>query len=174
MIKMTQRLKNLSLIAATTEDGGIGANNSLPWACPEDMKWFVKCTTGKNVVMGYKTLESLDFRPLPKRNNYLIKGRNSENFKGILEYDYPCMLQIIKSKQDEEFVIIGGAKTYELFMPHVSKAYITTIDNKCVFPDAEIDTYMPPLPEAFGLQGVLEAHNNSCIVRCYTELTEKR
>lgn len=163
---MNQRIKNLSMIVASTIDGGIGANNDLPWKCREDMMWFKSFTTGKRVVMGYRTLESLRFKPLPNRKNYVIKSRTPTSVEGVAEYDMPCMLQIMDSLPDEQFVIIGGAKTYEAFMPYVSKAYVTTIYDKCVTDGVVMDTFMPELPKEFRLQGVPQAHD-TCVVKCY-------
>jgi dihydrofolate reductase len=161
------RLANLTMIVAQTEDGGIGSDNSLPWKCKEDMKFFKRFTTGKNVVMGYNTLASLDFKPLPNRKNFMLKGRGDNIHNGVFINDMPCMLQIIKTKSDEKFVIIGGTKTYEAFMPYISKAYITTIKDVCVNEGVKIDTYMPAIPEKHALQGVIHG-DNTCTVRCYT------
>lgn len=163
------RLKNLSMIAAQTEDGGIGSENGLPWKCKEDMKFFKRFTTGKSVVMGYNTLASMRFKPLPNRTNYMIKGRGDEEYQGVSVQEMSCMIQLIKSNPEKDFVIIGGARTYNSFMPYVSKAYITTINDVCVSEGAKIDTYMPEISDEFYLQGVLHG-DDTCIIRCYTYL----
>lgn len=49
----------ISLIAAVSKNGVIGENNSLIWKIPEDMKRFRQLTTGKPVIMGRKTFESI-------------------------------------------------------------------------------------------------------------------
>ena len=54
----------LSLIVATTKNNVIGKDNQMPWHLPADLAWFRKNTTGKPVIMGRKTFESIG-RPLP-------------------------------------------------------------------------------------------------------------
>lgn len=49
----------------------IGQGNKIPWYLPEDFKWFKKMTSGKIVVMGRKTFESLK-GPLPNRRNLIL------------------------------------------------------------------------------------------------------
>ena len=49
----------ISLIVAMDYNGLIGKGNGLPWHIPADMKHFKKITTGKTVVMGEKTYESI-------------------------------------------------------------------------------------------------------------------
>ena len=61
----------LSLIVATTKNNVIGKDNQMPWHLPADLAWFRKNTTGKPVIMGRKTFESIG-RPLPKRTNIVL------------------------------------------------------------------------------------------------------
>ena len=65
----------ISLVAAVAKNGVIGKENALPWYLPEDLKRFKALTTGKTVLMGRKTFESIIARigkPLPKRTNIVI------------------------------------------------------------------------------------------------------
>ncbi len=161
---MTQILENLSLIAATTQDGGIGSENRLPWKCPEDMKFFKEFTTGKSVIMGHNTFESIGSRALPNRDNYVVT-RHANSTHGSLRFmNFDSILELVKLHSDKEFIVIGGEKTYAAFMKHISKAYITTIKDSCVYKDMEIDTFLPSLSESFFLQGVLRSHD-TCVIR---------
>lgn len=63
-----------SLIVAIGKNNGIGKNNQLLWHIPEDLKNFKKITTGKTVIMGRNTYESIG-RPLPNRVN-IVLSRN--------------------------------------------------------------------------------------------------
>jgi dihydrofolate reductase len=47
------------VIAAVAKNGAIGKGNQLPWRSKEDLQIFKRMTTGKIVVMGRKTAESL-------------------------------------------------------------------------------------------------------------------
>ena len=63
----------ISLIAALASNRVIGSGNQLPWRLPEDLRRFRELTTGKPVIMGRKTYESLG-RPLPGRLNIVLSG----------------------------------------------------------------------------------------------------
>ena len=63
----------MKLIVACDPKGGIGYNNKLPWSNIQgDLPRFKELTTGKNVVMGKRTWESLPIKPLPTRHNYVM------------------------------------------------------------------------------------------------------
>jgi len=47
----------ISLIAAVSDDRGIGKDNDLLWHIPEDLKRFKNLTMGKTLIMGKKTWE---------------------------------------------------------------------------------------------------------------------
>ena len=57
----------MNLIAAVDKNWAIGKNNELLVSIPNDMKMFRQMTTGKVVVMGRKTLESLPNEPHRER-----------------------------------------------------------------------------------------------------------
>ena len=63
----------ISCIAAVNNDYGIGKNGNLLFHLKEDMERFKELTTGKTVIMGRKTLDSLPGgKPLPNRDNIVI------------------------------------------------------------------------------------------------------
>ena len=72
----------LSLIVATTKNNVIGKDNQMPWHLPADLAWFRKNTTGKPVIMGRKTFESIG-RPLPKRTN-IVLSRTPYEHEGVI------------------------------------------------------------------------------------------
>lgn len=49
----------LSLIVAVAKNNVIGKNNSLIWHIPDDLKHFKEITSGKTIIMGRKTFDSL-------------------------------------------------------------------------------------------------------------------
>ncbi len=63
------------LIAAVAEDGVIGINGRLPWACAEDLVRFKAQTMGHPLLMGRKTFESMGSLPLPGRHT-IVLSRN--------------------------------------------------------------------------------------------------
>lgn len=123
----------INLIVAVDEKMGIGYNNHLLEAIPEDLKRFKSLTTGHVVVMGRKTWDSLPNKPLPNRKNIVISSQKQENFMTTTE----C-LNYIKNINDDVF-IIGGASVYRFFLPLANRIYIT-LNHKNF---ENVDTYFP-------------------------------
>ena len=132
----------LSTIVAIANNNVIGKDNKLIWHLPEDLKRFKQITTGKNIIMGRKTFESLG-RVLPNRKHIIlcndmemdIDNENVEILDDISKLD-----KYINS--DEENFVIGGATIYKLLMPYVNKLYITKINH-----DFEGDVYFLEIKE---------------------------
>jgi len=138
----------LSLITAIASNGVIGKGHELPWHIPEDLKKFKSITTGKTVVMGRKTYKSLN-RPngLPNRRNIVIStdpdkcdelyGKNPN----VDFWSYDEFMSNDPHTDDQEYFIIGGAQIYELFLPVVTKLYISYIhaeyDGDVYFPQTK-------------------------------------
>ena len=61
----------ISLVVAASINNVIGSDGGLPWHLPDDLRHFKRLTTGKPVVMGRRTFESIG-RPLPGRRNIVI------------------------------------------------------------------------------------------------------
>lgn len=160
------------MIVATDEANGIGKNNTLPWKCPEDLKYFSKKTKGESiflnaVIMGRNTYESIG-KALPDRVNYVLsktlveiekeKGEEKEDEEkeknekrdnssaNLFFFDnYKSLLEEIDSKVFNEIWVIGGEKIYKLFLEldMVSEIYITKIKG-----NYECDAFFPELDGA--------------------------
>lgn len=68
---MSQPGPRVYLVAAVASNGIIGANGTLPWRLPEDLRHFKRLTMGHPVIMGRKTWESLP-GALPGRDNIVV------------------------------------------------------------------------------------------------------
>ena len=122
----------MNIILAADRKWAIGKDNDLLIHLPGDLKYFKKMTTGKTVIMGRKTLESLPGgKPLPNRRNIILTRSKDFEVPGAeVFHSIEDILQLIKSgnlESDETF-IIGGAEIYKQMMPHCDKFYITKID----------------------------------------------
>jgi len=74
----------MKLIVACTPSGGIGYNNELPWSKIEgDLPRFKELTTGKVVLMGRNTWDSLPKKPLPNRINVVVTSKNIDGITTI-------------------------------------------------------------------------------------------
>lgn len=120
----------ITMIAAMSRNGVIGANGSMPWAghLRTDMEHFVKYTTDKTVLMGRKTYDSIPARFKPfKRRRSVIVTRDRSYTQPDCEIVHN-KLEIVKlSKECNELIVIGGAEIYQLMMPQAEKLVITHI-----------------------------------------------
>lgn len=128
----------LSAIVAMAENNAIGKDNDLPWRLPDDLKFFKRTTSGKPVMMGRKTFESLG-KPLVNRLNIVISSKKDLKLpEGVLLYhNIEDAIERMKQEGSEEAFVIGGGKIYEQTMPMLNRIYITrvhtTIDDAHTF-----------------------------------------
>ncbi|MBH0026630.1 type 3 dihydrofolate reductase [Pseudoalteromonas sp. SWN29] len=116
----------ISMIAAMANNRVIGLDNKMPWHLPADLQHFKKVTTGKPVIMGRKTFESIG-RPLPGRRNIIITRNREYTAQGIEVVTTPeAALELVCAV--EEVMIIGGGNIYEQFLPKAERLYLTFID----------------------------------------------
>jgi len=104
----------------------IGKDNRLLCHIPADLKRFKQITTGKTVIMGRRTWESLPRKPLPNRRNIVITDLAGERIEGC-EMAYSMEDAVNLCRPDEENFIIGGASVYRQFLPMASRLYLTVI-----------------------------------------------
>jgi len=129
----------VSIIAAMSENRVIGKHNKLPWHLPEELKYFKKITSGKPIIMGRKTFESMGSKPLPNRQNIILT--QDPNFVApqcVVAHSVEEALSKVLST--EEVMIIGGAHIYQLFLPMASRLYLTVVHIQVTG-----DTFFPAL-----------------------------
>lgn len=115
----------ITLIAAMDRNNAIGADNKLLWHLPADMAFFKKMTTGKTVLMGRKTYESLG-RPLPNRRNIVLTRQHGLEIEGCeVVHD---MKEVLERFRGEELMVIGGAEIYELALPYADQLLLTEVE----------------------------------------------
>lgn len=134
---------NISLIAAISKNFIIGYQNQIPWYIPDDLKWFKKQTTYKNVIMGRVTWESIN-RPLSHRRNIVIskteiKNKNIIWCRSISDAISNAVSNVTSSqKYQKEIMVIGGEKIYKQMLFYANKLYLTHIDINIIG-----DSYFP-------------------------------
>ena len=115
---------SLALIVAVAENGVIGRDNALPWHISEDLRYFKQVTSGKTVIMGRKTFQSIG-RPLPNRTNIVVTRDPGFQAAGILAAH---SLDDALSKAGEgEAMVIGGSSLFEESLPRAERFYLTEI-----------------------------------------------
>ncbi|MDO8599125.1 MAG: dihydrofolate reductase [bacterium] len=129
----------IALIAAVAKNNCIGSDGKLPWHIPEDFAHFKQHTTGKVVLMGRKTWESLPpkFRPLPNRTNVVITRQKEYDVPPGVEV-YPAIDDAIAAHTADDTYVIGGAQLYEQTIGRADRLIIThidrTVDGDAFFP----------------------------------------
>lgn len=149
----------MNLIVAVDRNWGIGCNNSLLASIPGDMKYFREHTTGKIVVMGRRTLESMPGgRGLPKRINYVLTSDPEYQADRCVTVNTEAELMEALAQYDPDDVfLIGGATIYNKYYKLCDRLYVTKMDavlNADTFivnfdedPDFEIESESEPVTE---------------------------
>ncbi len=123
---------------------GIGNKGKLLQRVPEDMKFFMEKTTGKVVVMGRETLESLPGQqPLKDRIN-IVLSKNGQ-FDGtdlIVCRSIEELFQKLETYPKNDVYVIGGESVYTQLLPYCSEAYVTRFEKKF-----EADRHFPNLDQ---------------------------
>jgi dihydrofolate reductase len=145
----------LSIVVAVADNNAIGIDNKLPWNhIREDMLWFKANTSGKAVVMGSSTWDSLPRKPLPNRTNVVLTSRATVDGANVVLSGTPEEIIAQLQGQDDEVCIIGGAKVYNDFAPYVTRMYITRVHQV-----VEADTYLDIDTMLSTLGGFTRTHN---------------
>lgn len=134
----------MNLIVAADSKWGIGKEGGLLANLPTDMKYFRDMTSGKVLVMGRKTLESMPGRKgLPNRINYVLTSKQSYEAEGCIVVNSPEELWAELSKyESDDIFLIGGAAVYNAFYKLCDRLYITKIDA-----DLGADTFIVNMAE---------------------------
>lgn len=133
------------LIAAVAKNNVIGSKNDLPWYLPEDLKRFKMLTTGKTVLMGRKSYESILKRlgkPLPNRVNIVITRQGGFHVPEDVQV-FHNIDSAFKSLQDlEEIFVIGGGEIFNQTFDQADKLHITHVHK-----DVDGDVFFPEIKD---------------------------
>ncbi|MBQ3915472.1 MAG: dihydrofolate reductase [Ruminococcus sp.] len=138
----------ISMIAAVSASGVIGAGGGIPWNIPEDMAHFREVTTGSPVIMGRRTYESIG-RPLPGRYNIVVTSGSvpAESAASLEEAIEKARKAADSDEWRSEIFLIGGGRIYAEGMGIADRIYLTEL-----YDDYPGDTYFPEIdPAVFSL-----------------------
>ena len=134
----------LVAVVARARNGVIGAQNSLPWRLPSDLKHYRERTWGRPIIMGRRTYELIG-RPLPGRESVIVTR----------QADYAAPGAHVASSLDElltiarglaarmgapEIIVAGGEEIYRALLERTELIELTEVAL-----DARGDAYFPPL-----------------------------
>lgn len=135
----------LSLVVARARNGAIGKDGDIPWSLPEDLKFFQRETTGGAIIMGRRTWESLPFKPLKNRLNYVV---SSADIDGVhVARDPKAALGYCAAEGYRRVYGIGGEGIYRALLPLADRLLVTEVDVEidgadAFFPDFDPDEWI--------------------------------
>jgi len=148
----------IALVVAMSENGVIGRDGGLPWRLKSDLRQFKAITTGKPVIMGSTTWDSLPRKPLPGRLN-LVLSRDAK-FEAVGAVVCNSLFEALDIAREhaieedaEEICVIGGADVFTQMLPKADRLYLTTvhaiIDGDTFFPPIDLSGWTLTATEVF-------------------------
>lgn len=155
----------MNLIVAVDKNWAIGKDGRLLVNIPADQQMFMRETTGKTVVMGRKTLESLPGKqPLSKRENIVLSSDPDYRVKNaVVCGSFEEAAELLKERRSEDVYIIGGQSIYRQFLPLCDTAHVTWVDYAY-----DADTFFPDLDRNPEWQLEEESDEQTYFDLCYS------
>ena len=166
----------MKAILAMSENRAIGKNGALPWpSIKDDFKHFREFTMGKTLIVGRTTFNTLP--KLKDRECYVVTNNSimstvgfytvKENSNGYTgkEINIAHLHETIKlnAPDSDNWIVAGGAKTYELFLPYITEFYVTHIKGTY-----DADTYMIQFEHLYNKQEVVKEFDGHRVIK-YTK-----
>ena len=160
----------MKAIIAMAKNRVIGKNGKLPWpSIKEDLKHFKEFTTGKTLIVGKNTFDTL---PLLKNRECLVLTKPVEAIDAYITNQYlvnnnAMTGQMITMEDVESYsefrkdclIVAGGAKTYVKLLPYIKEFYVTHINGTY-----EGDVFMPPFEDLFTHQEVVKEFDRHKVI----------
>ena len=145
----------MKAIIAMAQNRVIGKNGGLPWpSIKEDFRWFREFTTGKKLIVGKNTFDTL---PMLKNREILVLTRRIEELDAYIQNQYfvnknnlsgklidTTDISLMDLNNDPDVIVAGGAKTYVRLLPYITEFYVTHVNGSY-----DGDTFMPPFEDLF-------------------------
>ena len=159
-------MSRITLVVATDAGRGIGAGNKMPWHLPEDLAHFKRLTTGRPVIMGRKTFDSIG-RVLPNRRNIVITRNAAWRHDGVETAG--SLDEAIAMCAEPEICVIGGGQIFAEAMSIAERIELTEIGRRW-----ECDTFFPELDQAVWQERARETHHSAANGFDYSFVTLER
>jgi dihydrofolate reductase len=164
---VTPQAPRIYLVAAVAKNGVIGANGTLPWRLPEDLKHFKKITLGHPVIMGRRTWNSLP-HALPGRENIVVTRSANHDISGASVANSLSGALALCFGEPIAFVI-GGERLFAEALPIADGIVLTEIER-----DYEGDACFPAWDRAEWRETQRERHTSAAGVPFSFVLYEKK
>jgi dihydrofolate reductase len=142
--------REVFLVVAVAANGVIGREGALPWHLPSDLRHFKALTTGKPMIMGRKTFESLPGL-LPGRRHIVLTRDPAWAEEGAEVARSPE--EAIALANAPHIAVIGGAEIYRAFLPHADRIEWTEVQS-----EPEGDTRFPHFDRSEWTETARETH----------------
>lgn len=155
-------MNEFNIIVACDINNGIGKENKLPWNNKDDLLYFSNITKGDNhncIIMGKNTWDSINRKPLPKRDNLILSRTLKDNncFDSI-----DNLIHHTKKMNYTNKWIIGGGNIYNQFITHknihIKFIYLTRINE-----NYNCDVFFPKIPDNFTIHKIEKLNSYSSV-----------
>ena len=160
----------MKAIVAMAKNRVIGKNSALPWpSIKEDFKHFKEFTTGKTLIVGKNTFDTL---PLLKNRECMVLTKPVEAIDAYITNQYmvnnnAMTGQMITMEDVESYsrfrkdylIVVGGAKTYVKLLPYITEFYVTHVNG-----NYDGDTFMPEFEHLFAHQEVVKEFDGHKVI----------
>lgn len=116
--------REIVIVIARARDGTIAKDGDVPWKISADLKRFKRLTTGKPMIMGRKTFDSLPGL-LPGRRHIVLTRQPEWQAEGA-EVAH-SRDEALALAGDGDVAVIGGNDVVELFMPLATRLELTEV-----------------------------------------------
>jgi dihydrofolate reductase len=126
----------ISLLVAAAENEVIGRDGALPWYLPADLRRFRTLTTGRVVVMGRLTYESILARlghPLDGRTSVVVSSTLGDPadervvVAGSVESALAMAASSAARAGSDELFVAGGESVYRQTLSSADRIYLTRV-----------------------------------------------
>ena len=135
----------LASVAAVAENRAIGKDGELPWDRLEgDKEQYRSRVADHPVILGRLTFESM-LDDLPG-SAQVVLSRTERGFDAPTAHhaaDVEAAVAVLEELGAEVGYVLGGAKVYELFQPHLDRMYLSRVPGAY-----EADSFYPEFDEA--------------------------
>lgn len=126
------------IVVAVARNGVIGAQGSIPWHCPEELRLFRAITLGGTVIMGRRTYLSIG-HPLAGRRNIVVSSTLEETAGITVVRSFTAAVTAALAAAAPIYYC-GGAQIYAQALERADAIYLSRMDAA-----AEGDVFFPEL-----------------------------
>lgn len=156
----------VTLIIARATNGVIGADGTLPWRIPADLRRFKRLTMDRPMIMGRKTFESLPGVLEGRRHIVLTRDADWAEDGAEVAHDVDAALRLANAPH---VMVIGGADIYAQFVDRADRIELTEVhlnphgDAHVPYPDKR--QWVEVAREDHAADGTVPAHSFVTFVR---------